>query len=245
MQFSRTTLAACDSIRGAAVVIDVLRAFTTAAYALAGGARRILLTRTVEDAFALRERFSDAWIMGEVDGLKVTGFDFGNSPAELDSADLHGRTLIQRTGHGTQGAALAAHARPLLACSFANAAATAAHLYGLKVERVAFVVTGALDGEGFLRTPIGQGDEDAACADYLEALLRGEQPDPEPYLERVRRAPAANKFLDPEQSDFSAVDLDYCTRLDVFDFAMPITRERGMLVLKRASPSPASQPSSG
>jgi 2-phosphosulfolactate phosphatase len=232
MQFYRASVATCHQARGAVVVIDVLRAFTTAAWALAGGASEILLTASVEEAFALRRRFPEALIMGEVDGLKVEGFDFGNSPAEIAAADLRGCRLIHRTGHGTQGAVRSAHAGLLLAAGFATAAATAEVIRRSGAEEVTFVVTGALDDEPFTGGPIPQGDEDAACADYLQAVLSGGTPDPQPYLERVRLAPAANKFLDPEQRDFSALDLDFCTRLDAFDFALHIQSESGLLVLR-------------
>jgi 2-phosphosulfolactate phosphatase len=236
MVFRYYTLHTCAEIRGAAVVIDVLRAFTTAAYAFAGGASRILLTSTVEEAFDLRRRFPGSQIMGEVDGLKVPGFDFGNSPAELDAADIHARTLIHRTSHGTQGVALSTGASPLLVAGFPTAGATAAFLQQRAVEQVAFVITGALSDERFSNIPITQGDEDAACADYLAARLSSPlPPDPRPYLERVRRAPTANKFIDPEQADFPPLDLDYCTRLNVFDFAMLITHQDDLLILNRTS----------
>jgi 2-phosphosulfolactate phosphatase len=173
--------------------------------------------------------------MGEVYGRKPDGFDFGNSPAELAAADLGSKTLIQRTTAGTQGAVLTTKADPLLACSFANAEATAAFLRRQGAQQVTFVVTGALPDEDFFDRPIRQGDEDAACADYLQALLNEARVDPSPFLDRVRRAPAANKFLDPEQADFSPIDVDYCTRLDAFDFAMVVSRRPGLLVLNRVS----------
>lgn len=239
MKFDYVSLAGCAGVRGTVVVIDVIRAFTTAAYAFAGGAREILLTRAVDEALTLRQQFPQALVMGEVGGLKPEEFDFGNSPAELAAADVRGRTLIQRTTAGTQGAVLSAHAGLLLAGSFAVAAATAAFLRRRKPKRVTFVVTGARSDESFTGRPILQGDEDCACADYLRALLLaspdGEQSDARPFLERVRHAPTANKFLDPEQAEFAAVDLDYCTRLDAFNFAMQVSRNSRLLALNPVS----------
>ena len=63
--------------------------------------------------------------MGEVGGLPVTGFDFDNSPASFDHADLAGHPMIQRTSRGTQGAVLSRSADLLLAASFCCAGATA------------------------------------------------------------------------------------------------------------------------
>ena len=87
--------------RGLVVVIDVLRAFTTAAYAFAGGATKILLVRTVEEALALRELVPDALLIGEVGGRLIPGLDLNNSPSVMAATEVAGRPLIQRTGAGT------------------------------------------------------------------------------------------------------------------------------------------------
>src|SRR6185312_1572762 len=97
--------------RGVVVVIDVLRAFTVSAYALARGARELLLVRGVEEALTLRdETHPDALLAGEVGGRLIPGFDLNNSPARMQSADVRDRLIIQRTGAGTQGAVNARHA---------------------------------------------------------------------------------------------------------------------------------------
>src|SRR5262249_48715969 len=68
---------------GTVAVIDVFRAFTTAAVALANGATSIVMVRTVEEALALREAGISEICMGEVGGKAPDGFDFGNSPFEI------------------------------------------------------------------------------------------------------------------------------------------------------------------
>jgi 2-phosphosulfolactate phosphatase len=88
---------------GAVAVIDTFRAFTTAAVALANGASRIIMVATVEEALALRAADSGPICMGEVGGQAPPGFDYGNSPFEIATVDLRGRTIIQRTSAGTQG----------------------------------------------------------------------------------------------------------------------------------------------
>jgi 2-phosphosulfolactate phosphatase len=111
---------------GAVAVIDVLRAFTTAAVALARGAARIVMVAEVEDALALRQRGLGAICMGEVGGHAPPGFDYGNSPHELSSADVAGKTIIQRTSAGTQGIVAAARqAESLYAAALVTARATA------------------------------------------------------------------------------------------------------------------------
>ena len=104
MKFRYVNLEDCHTVKGIVIVIDVLRAFSTAAHAFSRGAKEILLVSTVEEALALRSQISDSKVMGEVGGLPPEGFDFGNSPTHISKEDLSGVTLIQRTGAGTQGA---------------------------------------------------------------------------------------------------------------------------------------------
>jgi 2-phosphosulfolactate phosphatase len=100
---------------GRVAVIDVFRAFTTAAVALAKGASRIVMVRTVEEALMLREAGIGQICMGEVQGRAPDRFDFGNSPFEISGIDFRGKTIIQRTSAGTQGIVGAANeAEPAL-----------------------------------------------------------------------------------------------------------------------------------
>ena len=71
-----------------AIIIDVFRAFTTAAIAFSRGASRIVLVAEVAEALELRERGEGDLCMGEVSGIRPEGFDFGNSPFELSTADV-------------------------------------------------------------------------------------------------------------------------------------------------------------
>jgi len=156
--------------RGVVIVIDVIRAFSVAAYAFAGGAHRLWLVRTVEEAFALREREPQALLAGEVDGRSIPGFDFNNSPSLIAAADIDGRLLIQRTSAGTQGAVGAANATHLLICSLVNAQATAFHASKL-TDATGRLVTllPTFTKENNIVT------EDSICADYLESLLKDRQ----------------------------------------------------------------------
>jgi 2-phosphosulfolactate phosphatase len=122
------TLENCKSATGFVVVIDVLRAFSTAAYAFAAGAGVIHLVSKVEDAFALKEEIDYSRIMGEVDGLQVDGFDYGNSPAQFNNVDLSGVPLIQRTTSGALGVVESIHADKLFTASFCNAGATVRYI---------------------------------------------------------------------------------------------------------------------
>ena len=120
--------------RGTAVIIDVFRAYTTAAVAFSRGAEKIILVAEVAEALELRERGAGSLCVGEVDGIRPEGFDFGNSPFELSEADVAGATLIQSTRAGTTGAAAATGASRIYVCSFAIASATARAVLGRRAR---------------------------------------------------------------------------------------------------------------
>jgi 2-phosphosulfolactate phosphatase len=218
------TLETCAEATGTVVVIDVLRAFTTACYAFMAGTPEILLASQVQEALDLRERIPNALTMGEVAGLPIPEFDYSNSPAQFDGISLAGRTLIQRTSAGTQGVVRSVRAGTLLAASFACAGATVHWVTRQAPERVTFVITGIYHDR--------EGDEDWACAEYLAALLRDERPDPTPYLQRVRDSDSGRLFTDPALSDFPPADLDRATELDRFDRALLIQRRDDLLVMR-------------
>ena len=98
VEIRRATLDSCHQADGVVVVVDVLRAFTTAAFAFAGGAEEILLVSTVEQAFDLRKELPDHLLMGEVGGLPIEGFDLPNSPTIVAKTDLLG--IEPRRRHG-------------------------------------------------------------------------------------------------------------------------------------------------
>lgn len=228
MNFHYTNLDTCHEATGVVLVIDVLRAFSNAAYAFSRGAKEIILVSTVEEALSLKSSIPDSRAIGEVGGLAPEGFDFGNSPTQIREQDFNGLTLIQRTGAGTQGAVRSQRAEMMLASSFVVANATVKYVRKLGAKDVTFVITGQFDHRG---------DEDLACAEYLEAVFKGHQPDTKSLIQRVFDSRDALEHLDPTQVHFPLSDLDYCTQIDQFDFAMPITRENGRLVMRTVKPT--------
>jgi 2-phosphosulfolactate phosphatase len=235
IQFQRATLETCEQAEGLVVVIDVLRAFSTAAYAFGAGAAEILLAGSIEEALALRQRFPEALLMGEMGGRPVAGFDFSNSPAGLVGHDLSGRRLIQRTSAGTQGVVRSRRADEMLAGSLLVASATARCIQKAGPASVTFVVTGANAagwGDEMVTNDSLWGDEDAALADYLEAVLSGLRPETAPYLQRVWDSPSGRIFTNPALPEFPAEDVGLCAQIDRFDFCLRIRREDDLLVMR-------------
>jgi 2-phosphosulfolactate phosphatase len=223
MKFHHTNLETCHTATGVVMVIDVIRAFTNAAFAFARGATAIYPVSGVEEALELKAQIPNALASGEVGGMAPAGFDFGNSPTQTNELDLRGKIIVQRTGAGTQGIVRSVQAEVLLAASLVVASATVNYVRKLNPDSVTFVITGQT---------FSGGEEDLACADYLEALLIGERPDPAPIIQRVRGSRDALQHLDPFQTVFPLTDLDHCAHVDAFDFAMLVTKEDDRHVMR-------------
>jgi 2-phosphosulfolactate phosphatase len=224
MKFIYTSLETCHTASGLVLIIDVLRAFSTAAYAFSRGAKEIHLVSAVEDALEMKSRIPNSKAMGEVGGLPPEGFDFGNSPTRIIEHDLTGIILIQRTGAGTQGAVRSVNAGVMLATSFVVAKATMDYVLRLNPEEVTFIITGGADNA-----------EDLACAEFLEKQLTGQTVKAEEYIQRVVASRDAFQHM-PDHPQLPRSDLDYCTRINAFDFAMPITRKNNQLIMQALKP---------
>ncbi len=224
MKFNYTTLETCHAATGIVLIIDVLRAFSTAAYAFSRGAKQIMLVSGVDEALELKERTPNSKAMGEVGGLPPEGFDFGNSPTRILEQDLTGITLIQRTGAGTQGAVRSENADIMLAVSFVVAKATMEYVLRLEPEEITFVITGGADNA-----------EDLACAEFMQKQFLGQAVDTTNYIHRVISSRDAFQHME-DHPQFPRSDLDYCTRINAFDFAMPIARKENLLILQAVKP---------
>ena len=224
MKFNRYTLEDCHQATGIVLLIDVLRAFSTAAYAFSRGTSEIRLVSSVDEALTLKAQLPNVKAMGEVGGLPPQGFDFGNSPTRILEHDLTGITLIQRTGAGTQGAVRCVNAKVMLATSFVIAQATMHYVLRMKLDEITFVITGGMGN-----------DEDVACADYLEKQFTGQAVEAESFIRRVYASRDAFEHMG-EHPQFPYSDLDYCSRIDAFDFAMPIERKDGFLIMQAVKP---------
>jgi 2-phosphosulfolactate phosphatase len=221
-------LAKADKACGVVVVIDVLRAFTTAAHALNAGALKIYPVADVETALSLNQNRSDTLLMGEVNGIRPEGFDFGNSPAEIRKGNLKGKSIIQRTSAGTQGICRAVNADLLVAASFVVATGTVNYLQKFEPDEISFIITGEFQGLN--------GDEDRACGEYIEALMTGDQPDPEEYTSRVSTSSAGRLFLEGDSRHLLQQDLLMSIQVDNFNFCLPVHREESLLVIKSIFP---------
>jgi 2-phosphosulfolactate phosphatase len=146
-----------------AVVVDVLRATSTIAQALASGYRRVYCCREVEDALALREKLGEGLLGGERSAVRIEGFDIGASPREV--LEPRGETLIYSTTNGTRAVLAAASVcRKVLLGSLLNLSAVAA-----AVKDDCVIVCAGFQGQFAL--------DDAYCAGRIVELLDAEVTD--------------------------------------------------------------------
>jgi 2-phosphosulfolactate phosphatase len=224
MEISHATgIEGARNARGIAVVIDVLRAFTVSAYALAGGARECLLVTTTDEGRAFAAAIPGALLSAEEGGLPVPGIAISNSPTMIGAADVAGRTVVQRSSAGVQSLTAATGATSLFAAGLVVAGATARRVVELEPEVVTLVSSRA------------DHPEDGACAAYLAGLLEGSRPNVDALLEVLR---ASRRYADLAAGSvpgFPATDLVLSLDLDRFDFALRVERgEDGLLRVRRS-----------
>jgi 2-phosphosulfolactate phosphatase len=223
-------IAETTDVPAVAVVIDVMRAFTVTAWAFAQGAEKIVLAGSLEEARALKATHP-AWVTLK-DGPPAPGFDMVNSPALLRSADLAGRTVVQKTTNGTVGVHAAKGASLLLCASFVVAGATAQLLRARGDDHVTYVVTGGQ----------GRAEEDLACAQYIAQRATGAPTDPAGFLGRAAGSRAAADLADGARRGAPGIhadDVALCLEADRFPFAMVAALEGPLVVLRPCEVDPS------
>ena len=210
---------------GTAIIIDVFRAFTTAAIAFDRGATQITLVAEADDALQLHHSGVGDLLMGEVDGKRPEGFDFGNSPFEISQADVAGKSLVQSTRAGTVGVAAAENADTIYLGSFVVAQATVDSIRSRQPETVSII---AMGDQGRMRS-----DEDEQCGIYLRNIMEGRRPEFDAVRSLTMTGGATQKFFDPDQPQYHREDVALALQVDRYAFAMRITREDGLLVARK------------
>jgi 2-phosphosulfolactate phosphatase len=134
-----------EELGGATVVIiDVLRASTTIIHALAAGAECVIPCLKVEEAQSLARLLGDSAVLGgERDGVKIPGFDLGNSPCEYTPALVRGKTVVFTTTNGTRALLCCRRAARVLIGAFVNFSAVCRVV--ADSERVVLLCAGTRD----------------------------------------------------------------------------------------------------
>lgn len=205
----------------ATAVIDVIRATSTIVTAMAAGARAIYPTTSSEEAIKLASSLGreDVLLCGERNGLRIEGFDLGNSPAEYTEETVDGKRLVMTTTNGTRAFLAAAGADRIVSASFLNLSAVVESLFD--EEEVVVICAGKEDRFSL---------DDAVCAGHLLRGLRertGESLETndaaEASLRLAEELAGDEAFLRRTQAGRALVDiglesdLSLCARRDRFD----------------------------
>jgi len=128
--FGGDKIAPSDVAGRVVAIIDVLRASTTIAAALANGARAVIPFETSEEVVNRSKSLerSDVLLAGERKMLPISGFDLGNSPNEFTRDVVEGKTILMTTTNGTLAIVNTAGAREVVVASYANYSAVLAML---------------------------------------------------------------------------------------------------------------------
>ena len=198
---------------GLTVIIDVFRAYTTAAYLFANQAENIFIVSKVETARKLKEKLETPVLIGERKGIKIEAFDFNNSPYFISQHNFEGKEIILSTSAGTKGIIAAENAAEIITGSFVNIAAAAEYIKSQKSELVSLVAMG--------NNGVTEAAEDNLYAQELEKILNGNRALTEAEIKKKLRSPAGDRFFKEEtQSEMPKEDFEYSLKINKFDFVI-------------------------
>lgn len=208
---------------GLTVVIDVLRAFTTCCFAFANGAKTIIPVLDTDTAYKLIKNNPHFISIGERKGLKLPGFTYGNSPAEIENVDLKDKTVIFTTSAGTQGIINATNADLVITGAFVNAQAVINFIRQQKPQVVSFVVTDNRheDNEDFMYTR------------FVESYINGKPLNFKAIRKHLTSHPAAEGFLRKPMTEYSQKDFYLSLELNRFNFVVVAKKRKGQIFLEK------------
>ena len=211
--------------KGLTVIIDVFRAFSTACYVVRNGAKEIIPVGDVDLAYQLKEENAEYVLIGERRGKMLPGFDYGNSPADIQSVDFSGKTIIQTTSAGTQGFANAKDADELISGSFVNAEAIVTYIKMKDPAQTSLVCMGT-----WAVTP---NDEDTLCAEYIAGRLKNQKFDKKEIYRKLKDSKTARIFFDPAVTWAPQMDFDLCLNIGLCDFVLKAEKFKDDLLALR------------
>ena len=212
--------------KGITVIIDVFRAFSVEAYIMNNGVGKLIPVGDMQIAYEYKKENPDAVLIGERKGVMLPGFDYGNSPSQIENIDFNGKTVIHTTSSGTQGIVNAVNAEEIITGSLVNAKAISKYIKNRGIEDVSLVAMG-LDS----KAPI---EEDTLCALYIKSLLEDNPMDLTEAIEGLKLTSGAKFFKKEMQNVFPKKDFELWTQVDKFDFVIRLVKdENGMDYMER------------
>ncbi|MEE4263097.1 MAG: 2-phosphosulfolactate phosphatase [Desulfobacteraceae bacterium] len=222
-------LEGAKAARGIAVIIDVFRAFSCTPLMFSLGLKKSILVSQPHEALALKDRHQDYILVGEVDGLPVEGFDLGNSPSEILRQKVSffiGKTAVQRTSAGVQGALTALEvADEVLVAGYNVARATAQYILSRQPARVSLVAMGWNMKQ--------KAPEDNWCARYIAHLLGKGEYNHDQAMREIVFNRTAQRFLRADEAKFPPEDPVLCLQRNVYNYALIAQREHNAVIIRK------------
>ena len=203
---------------GLTVIIDVFRAFSLECYLYDMGVKEIRPVGTLEEAFQLKNALKNSVLVGERQGKKCEGFDYGNSPSSIDAEDVKGKCIIHTTSAGTQGIINATNAGEIITGSLVNAKAVADYILKKQPKTVSLVCMG--------NSGVRPALEDELCAEYIKSILEGtEFKDFQSRVEDLQNNGGQHFFDKSRQDVFPEEDFWMCIKYNKFPFVIQISKD--------------------
>jgi len=203
------------------VVIDVLRAFTTACYAMSNNPKDYIIVPDIITAYSLKKKNPSCVLIGERDGYNVPGFDYGNSPEEIKNVDFSNKTIVHTTTLGTKGIINALkHTKEIITGSFVNARAIINYI---KRENPNVVYLFSTYG-------LSDGNEDLMFAEYIKGYFENKPLDINLIKKNLMTHESGIRYLVNPRTEYSKRDFYLALELDKFNFALKAHLDKGKLI---------------
>lgn len=212
---------------GLAIIIDVFRAFTVEPYLFYNGVEKLIPVGDKEIAYNLKEKNKEYILVGERNGIKLPGFDYGNSPSQIKSIDFSKRTVVHTTSCGTQGIVNAINADEIITGSLVNAHAIVKYIKQNNFKDISIV--------SMSRPNELPSDEDELCARYIKSLLEDKLLENlENEVEKLKLTSGKKFFDSNNEENFPKEDFYLCVEINKFDFVLRVNKaENGMLYIEK------------
>lgn len=200
--------------KGSAIIIDVFRASSTILVCLHKGSREIIPVESVEKALFLKEKHPSWVLVGERNGKKIEGFDYGNSPSTIASLDFKNKTIILSTSSGTKGIVHTENTEECLIASFTNISKVISYLTEKNPKDVSIIPMGLN-----ATTPAV---EDDLCAEYIVQSLQNKQIEYAKMIKEIKQSQGFQRLQRLKQYQ----DISYCLQLNRFPLLPVYTKEK-------------------
>lgn len=207
---------------GLAIVIDVFRAFSLEAYVFANGVEKIIPVLDLEEAYTIKQEHSEYLLMGERAGITPEGFDYGNSPTEIQGVDFSGKTVVHTTSNGTKGLMNTINADDVLVGSFVMADSIIKYIQRNNFQTISLVSTAP---------DTGNDNEDLLFAYYVRDVLQG-KPISESDIKDMTTKTSVYSMLFNEMG-VPQTDFDLCLDFNRFKFVIKRIIENGQTFLAK------------